>query len=273
MAPSTDAYLPNLPEAELAEYKKAINVFANVKNGRITKAQVRWYDHYVSKAETKVRLLEAIKNGHNRYEHDPRVYKINYKLQNTLSQLLVKWTHVKYRTLELECYYGILGEPLGPRTKSALYFGEGCKIAAEVDEIVRHIERLYSYLMPDDVKYEQLQMEVIPDNLPHVKGPLNLEEVRKKVRDACEKYRRKREREIKGKVKWLRLEPDPMTQEEMEAMLEANFAAFIGSMGYVEEDGEIRRIEKGGRISKPTTRRKRPKKGSKRKEISWTYLF
>lgn len=234
MSPTTEISLPHLSEHEYANYKKLIENVANTKNPGVTHELMRLLDRILNECEFQVRVIEAIKNGHNQPEHDPKLFEIELKTRYTYKQLLVKLNRVIFRVYNLERYYDILNEPYDPHVPGYLGTEKDRHLYRDLDTLRRHIHRLCAYLVPDDKLCENLRREEIPDNLPHIDGPLNLEEVRRKKKLADEKFEKECEQRQK---EWLALTP-----EQRRAKEEAIDRQIWDEFGLMEnDDGSITR--------------------------------
>lgn len=266
MAPTTEISLPHIPEHEVVGFENLMKELAKEKNPGVTHELMRFLDRILSECEFQVRVLEAIKNGHNRPQYDPKMFKVKLKSKHTYNQLMMKLWRVKHRLYDMELYYDILNEPYEPQVPTPYGTEKDRFLYLEVDELKRHIYRLYAYLNPQDKLCVNFQKEEVPDNLPHVEGPLNLEEARRNKKIALEKFEKECE---EGRKKWRALTP-----EQRAAIHEANMRKIYDSLGVVRnEDGSYSRKEsesekarkrkKSSRVGKVQRRKTRERKAKK----------
>lgn len=209
MAPNTDTYLPKLPEHHVAKYQELMKDLVKTKSQWITNKLVRGLDCLLIKSERRVRVLEAMKNGHTRSEHDPKLYKINYKRRDTFRQFLMKACRVFFRLFELEFYYGVLEEPLKLPTLTGNCLRVDIQVGNDLTTLYKNIKTLYSYLNPTDIQQSLLNKLQTPENLPHVVGPVDIEELRKVKEIARQKFKEEQEKAFKARPPVKPLPPLP----------------------------------------------------------------
>lgn len=246
MADTTDINFSHLPEQEVTWYQKLMEKFAKEENPGVSRLLMRSINDHLNEFGANVRMMEAFKTGQFQSEPDPK-YKIRFKRKDTFSQLLMKLCRVTFRLYDLEYYYGILNEPFEFYIRIPFERGPGQGIFVDLNKLKGRVFRLYSYLVPEEMSFDQVHLAEIPDKLPHVKGPLNLEEARRRKREAHDKY----EKECKERAREFRALP----REEAKARREADHRKLLDCLGLVkEEDGTIRVKKKTGKVQKRRTK-------------------